>query len=140
MKQDFTVNTKGNMKETEIMVGAVYQIRGGDTRYKVEAIKGTHVEFRYVDKRFRKTRFTTLPVFAGCAEKEVIPAQPIMDDADAVKADYNARLRKLIGKWNKRTRRSLNPTVVDTTDRIISEIVAEFALEAKPVTACSRDH
>ena len=63
-----------------------------------------------------------------------------MDDADAVKADYNARLRKLIGKWNKRTRRSLNPTVVDTTDRIISEIVAEFALEAKPVTACSRDH
>ena len=44
MKQDFTVNTKGNMKETEIMVGAVYQIRGGDTRYKVEAIR------RYVVK------------------------------------------------------------------------------------------
>ena len=128
------------MKETEIIVGAVYQIRGGDTRYKVEAIKGTHVEFRYVDKRFRKTRFTTLPLFAGCAEKEVIPAQPIMDDADAVKADYNARLRKLTMRWNNRLIVARTKAEVDLIDTMIGEVVEEFALEAKPVPACRGDH
>ena len=128
------------MKETEIIVGAVYQIRGGDTRYKVEAIKGTHVEFRYVDKRFRKTRFTTLPVFARCVEKEVIPAQPIMDDADAVKADYNARLRKLTMRWNNRLIVARTKAEVDLIDTMIGEVVEEFALEAKPVPACRGDH
>ena len=128
------------MKETEIIVGAVYQIMGGDTRWKVEAIKGTHVEFRYVDKRFRKTRFTTLPVFARCVEKEVIPAQPIMDDADAVKADYNARLRKLTMRWNNRLIVARTKAEVDLIDTMIGEVVEEFALEAKPVPACRGDH
>jgi hypothetical protein len=75
--------------------------------------------------------------YARCVKEQ--PAPVVMDDADAVKADYNARLCKLIMRWNNRIVTARTELEVDTIDKIVSEAVEEFALEAKPVAACSRD-